>query len=305
MKNFLHTKFVPLFLLAGAMTLFSCSKSEGLGELSQDSEGDVPSVKTVQYSLAASQVSSSTKMVINGSYEYLFEDGDKLYIENTDSGKEGDVYGFLTIESGAGSSSARFSGTLYLKNEFVPTASTPLKVTLVSPNNRIHTISNDGKRITATVYPTLTDAFAPTLSDAISMYSNITATGTPTWGGTSISLEQNTAFIDMSIAFNVANISLGDQVSVSVRPNDNASDIREGSVTVVKPGIYKRINAVAAYPGGTVLNVNSTIVLTWGASSEYSSTIILNEGPSSPKTLAANKYYSVGRILTEYTIATP
>ena len=291
-------KFVGLFKTVAlafiSTALLSCSKSS-LVQIPEDPE---PKIVAIPYSASVgSDVSGSssapqTKATINSSKKYIFQAGDRLYIENTDSGHEGDVYGYLTIAAGEGTGSATFNGTLYSKNGFTPTDNTPLKATLVSVNDKIHTISTDGFTVTGTTYPS---SVAADLAEAVSMFSNFTSTGV--YGTQSFILYQSSTF---NILFNVGNqISLGQTVDVVVTPNSDPSTKRSASLQVIQPGDFKKIMFTVGFPGGTTLDANANISLEWVLSSVfYHKTVSFGNS----NTLEANKSYSVGRSIMDVSI---
>ena len=295
MKVFSHINLLAATLLGGVIMLLSCSKQDSLITDNNNSEDVVNSVKTIHYSVSVSQ-GSKTKVGLNGSGDYVFKTGDKLYIENTDAGKEGDLYGYLTLSSGEETTSATFSGTLEAKNEFTPVASTPLKATLVGTSDAIHTISGDGKTISSTSYPSSgSGALAASLSEAVGMFSNFI--GTSTYGSKSFALSQKSSFILCDISVHHATISEGDDFDVTVTVNGNLSDKRiRTSWPSIKPGSDVTAFFVIAYPAETTIDSPSSIQLQWGPTKQYSSTVQFNKD-ASPLSLVANKVYSVGRII--------
>lgn len=291
--------FFKIVACSAAVAFFfqSCSKSS-LVQIPEDPE---PKIVAIPYSASvgsdASGSSSApqTKATINSSKKYIFQAGDRLYIENTDSGHEGDVYGYLTIAAGEGTGSATFNGTLYSKNGFTPTDNTPLKATLVSVNDKIHTISTDGFTVTGTTYPS---SVAADLAEAVSMFSNFTSTGV--YGTQSFILYQSSTFVSFNILFNVGNqISLGQTVDVVVTPNSDPSTKRSASLQVIQPGDFKKIMFTVGFPGGTTLDANANISLEWVLSSVfYHKTVSFGNS----NTLEANKSYSVGRSIMDVSI---
>ena len=291
-------KFVSLLktvaLAVLAVSFQSCSKSS-LVQTPEDPEDEIVAIPyTVSVGSDASGSSSApqTKATINSSKKYIFQAGDRLFIENTDSGHEGDVYGYLTIATGEGTSSATFNGTLYSKNGFTPKDDTPLKATLVSVNDQIHTISSDGFTITGTTYPS---SVAADLAEAVSMFSNFTSTGV--YGTQSFILSQSSTFVSFSILFEVGDkISLGQTVDVVVTPNSDPATKRSASLEVVQPGSYKKIMFTVGFPGGTTLDADANISLDWVHSSIiYHKTVKFG----SSNTLAANKSYNVAKSIVE------
>ena len=283
-------------LTAFAVSFQSCSKSS-LVQTPED-EDDELKVVAIPYTVSVgsddtgSSSAPQTRATINSSKKYVFQAGDRLFIENTDSGHEGDVYGYLTIASGEGTSSATFDGTLYSKNGFTPKDDTPLKATLVSVNDQIHTISSDGFTITGTTYPS---SVAADLAAAVSMFSNFTSTGV--YGTQRFILKQSSTFVSFSILFEVGDkISLGQSVDVVVTPNSDPATKRSASLEVVQPGSYKKIMFTAGFPGGTTLDADANISLDWVYSSNiYHKTVKFGNS----NTLEANKSYNVARSIVE------
>ena len=284
-------------LAAFAISFQSCCKSS----IVQDPEEPETKVVAIPYTASVgsdntdSSTAPQTRATINSSKKYIFQAGDRLFVENTDSGHEGDVYGYLTIATGEGTSSATFDGTLYSKNGFTPADNTPLKATLVSVNDRIHSISSDGFTITGTSYPS---SIAADLAEAVSMFSDFTSTGL--YGTKSFILQQSSAFVSFSILFEVGDkISLGQIVDVAVTPNSDPSTSRSASLVVVQPGSYKKIVFTAAFPGGTKLDADANISLDWFLSpNNYHKVVSFG----SSNTLQANKSYNVGRSIVDVSI---
>lgn len=294
-------KFVSLLktvaLAVLAVSFQFCSKSS-LVQTPEDPEDEIVAIPyTVSVGSDASGSSSApqTKATINSSKKYIFQAGDRLFIENTDSGHEGDVYGYLTIATGEGTSSATFDGTLYSKNGFTPKDDTPLKATLVSVNDQIHTISSDGFTITGTTYPS---SVAADLAEAVSMFSNFTSTGV--YGTQSFILSQSSTFVSFSILFEVGDkISLGQTVDVVVTPNSDPATKRSASLEVVQYSAYKMIMFAAGFPGGTTLDAEANISVDWVHSSNIYHRVLLF---GNSNTLKANKSYKVGRSIVETSV---
>ena len=191
----------------------------------------VESGNTILYSVTVSQ-SPLTRVALGGSDfadgGYVFESGDKLYVEYRDAGTL-KLYGVLTLVSGAGSGTGRFEGELKCLNDFVPEDNTLLNATVVGANAAEGFFSfgnptddpavDPGSIVTGVTYPSSV-SYAP-LPEMVQKYSYFT--GTSTYDAKNFNnLTQQSVFLQFSLEVN--RTKLGDPMmvtTVSVKKDDN------------------------------------------------------------------------------------
>ena len=139
-------KVLPILFAA---FLLSCTR-----ELEQPT-----TYRTIHYKAQVGN-QAQTRATVDGGNHYVFEETDRLYMASTQDPEQ--LYGILYLTAGAGTGTALFEGDLYCSEEFELSDDTPVKVTLVNNNDRIHSLENG--RISATQYPT--DQYAPDFSAA-------------------------------------------------------------------------------------------------------------------------------------------
>lgn len=200
---------------------------------------------TVPFSATVSNA-SETRAGLNGSKQYVFETGDKLYVEGTG------VYGYLTLkaEDAGKRTGATFEGNLNVSG--TPASTLALNAVLVSSTDALHTISGD--KVTATTYPTT--AIAATEAEAIEKYSDFT--GSATYGTPSFTLNQQSAFISFDVTL-VDNTATSTAVNVSI--SNDGGVVRTGSTTTALIGTDIKAQFVAAFPGGSTTLSNASITL--------------------------------------------
>ena len=123
-------------LMAPLALLLSCVKER--------TEQEVPTGRTIHYRATVTE-GAETRATVNGNNQYTFQEGDRLFVSNTDTGKEGWLSGVLTLVSGDGQTTAVFEGDLTLdtgdhntqKEDFYLENAT-LSATLVSTADVIH-----------------------------------------------------------------------------------------------------------------------------------------------------------------------
>ena len=252
------------YLVGMALPLFAACSKEPVAPTPQ--EGTV-----IHYSATVSE-GAATRASLNSTNNYIFSANDKLYVKSGN-----DMYGTLTLTSGAGEATAIFEGDLLCDDDFYPMDNTMLSAVLVSEADVIHTITDD-KVNAERNYPT--DAFATSFADAVSKYSDFIATDVP-YGAHSISLNQQSAFL----IFNVE-VDSADDVSVIVK---NGEDERTADVTPVSNENKWIASFVSAYPDGANLSGASVKVGTMDALTLHNAT------------LAANHYYYINKPKQAYT----
>ena len=275
-------KYTALLLVMLAM-LWSCEKNERL----------LPPAggRYIHYS-ATVEGGLWTRATLNGSNQYVFEEGDRLYVENTGA-NAGSLYGILTLTSGAGARTATFEGDLICLDEFIPNSSTPLTATLIGRYERdVHSFTN-GKLNSERTYR---NEYASDLADAVSKYSDFVSTGNPTFGGHSFTLAQQSTFLVFSVKFSSTEVSDGSNVLVKVF-NGGESPVRSANVQAAaygNSGNRTRVRFVAAFPGETTSLSGAELSVKWGDGQEDH-----REFEIIDKALASNYYYTVTRTTLE------
>lgn len=263
-----------LTLCASLYLLFSCTL-EHTGDPKTD-------VRFVPYRVTVN--SGQTKASLNGQTQYVFAEGDRLFV-NYIVGNDVKMHGFMTLISGAGNTTAEFQGDLACEDEFTPESTTPINVTLFSASDAIHSISNNK---VGTIYPT--NQFAGTFADAVAKFSDFTATST--FGATSLSLNQQSSFLIFNIRMKaVDEAPVARVITAKLYGDGNLEGIplRSVEIPVSEAG---SVPFVLAFKGGDVSLANAILRLEWkNAENEDQS----KEFTVSDQTLAANNYYTVSR----------
>ena len=189
---------------------------------------------------------AGTRATLDGSNHYIFQTGDKLYVEGTG------VYGYLTLKAGdeGKRTGATFEGNLNVSG--TPAADLALNAVLVSSTDALHTISGD--KVTATAYPTT--AIAATEAEAIEKYSDFT--GSATYGTPSFTLNQQSAFISFDITLKDGTAT---STAVNVSISNDGGVVRTGSTTTALIGTDIKAQFVAAFPGGSTTLSDASITL--------------------------------------------
>lgn len=229
---------------------------------------------------------TETRAAVNDAIHYIFETGDQLYVEGTQ------MYGFLSLVSGAGETSAVFEGELVCDEGFYPADDTPLSAVLVSTKDAIHTIEN-GKVLAARKEY---DGIGSDFSDVVSKYGDFTATNT--YGEGSFTLSQSSAFLIFSVKCASADVASGVDVGVNFYNDNGETPIRKGTVKSVadtESGDITWIRFATAFPGGTTSLNNAKFSIKWGEDHQRVYSDIYNTD------LAANKYYNIARTTLPFT----
>ena len=270
-----------LLMLAVALAL-SCTR-----EPSPEHDSSEAGFKTIHYKVQVSSSGISKATTAENDTKYVFQATDALYVSSTDP-DSGDVqlFGVLTLISGSGETTAYFEGDLVGVDEFEPDSDTPINVTLVSSEDRIHTTSEG--QLTDTSYPS--GEYGTTLADAVEKYSNFTCS--TTFGATSFTLSQNSSFVICKIKMPATD--LPDATSVTASLESGGNTIWEGNVssTVNGTGVVSKLDFVIPFEGGTVTLSSASLSLEWVDALDAPQS---EDFELSPKTLAANNYYTVDR----------
>lgn len=227
-------------MLAALLFVTACS-NDTIEKKQEQSEGNT--VK-IPFTATVNDL-TTTRATLDGSKEYIFEAGDKLYVEGTG------VYGILTLADGeAGKKTgAKFSGALTCSG--TPSADLALTATLVSTTDAIHTIS--GEKVTATSYGT---AIVFSEEQAVQKFSHFT--GSATYGTPSFTLNQQSAFVSFDITLKDGTASSS---SVAVSISNGGAVVRSGSINTVTIDGNVKARFVAAFPGGSTTLDNATVTL--------------------------------------------
>ena len=177
MSKLVYIKILLLVVLAFAV---SCKKEAGV-------PAPVPEVQKVHYK-AAVQTGVETRATIGEDLKYVYEVGDRVYVESED----GNLYGFLSmvVEDGIGSNLALFEGDLNYVGE-TPFEGAGLNVNLILVSeNDLHTITSEGK-VSSISYAQ--NKWSDTLEDAVSHMSHFTGSGH--FDDRSFTLHQQSSFL--------------------------------------------------------------------------------------------------------------
>lgn len=228
--------------MAIAFVMTACSSDDNNIEKAEPDQG----VKIIPYSVTVNG-ETSTRATVDGDLKTLyFAAGDKLYISGTN------ISGVMDIQTGAGTASATFSGSLTYTGGGTPASDLTLNATLVSAQQ------TDGVEVTIAANKTVTvnygTALCADVNTAVQKYSLLT--GTSTYGSKSFSLTQQTAFLNFAITLNDGTSS-GDNVTVTVA-NVGGSD-RTGSIKAITEDEKVKVKFVAPVATQTLANANVTV----------------------------------------------
>lgn len=245
--------------------------------------------KTIHYRATASG-SDVSKASLNASDQYIFEATDRLFVCDAATGGT-NLYGALTLVSGAGERVAYFEGDLACAEDFDLLSTTPISVTLVgvtgnTGTDKIHTVS--GGKLIGTSYPD--DLYASTLTEAVQKFSNFTCSST--FGATTFTLSQQSTFLVCSVKMSQSDLPVDTDVTVSL---ENASStVWEGTVTSAASGSVSRLSFVIPFEGGTALS-DASLACSWtGGIGSMTIDDIADED------LLANRYYNITRSTFHY-----
>ena len=267
-------------MLAGALA-FSCTREPSPGHDSPET-----GFKTIHYKVQVSSSGISKATTAENDTKYVFQATDALYVSSTDP-DSGDVqlFGVLTLMYGSGETTAYFEGDLVGVNEFEPDSDTPINVTLVSSEDRIHTTSEG--QITDTSYPS--GEYGTTLADAVEKYSNFTCS--TTFGATRFTLAQQSTFLIFSVIFKRTEVAVSTSVTAKVFNDSEVNPIWEGEVSATALGSARsRVDFVVAFPGGSTSLTDAELSVIWGNGTNDHKEFAIDD-----KVLAVNNYYTVSR----------
>lgn len=268
----------------------SCSKED---RYTPEQEPELKE-STISYTVAVKD-ETATRASLNGT-SYIFQAEDKLYV----TGDGGNVHGILTLVSGAGTSSATFSGDLSYPSGEEPDPELIISATLVSATDKIHDITTNPGFVNATTYPTSVNAIASSLQEAVEWYSDFTAESE--YSKKSFTLHQNSAFLNFTVKYvDLPETILNeptDKKTVAITFTNHLNDghtpdpisSRSGSMVLKKESEDIVTNFVAAFPNGTDLKKAIITVQVGGGDYPERPFYLTNA------TLAGNKKYNVSRI---------
>lgn len=268
MKSVLRYILPLVFLLAG------CAKEP------EQTADPAPVKKTVHYR-ASVEADPGTRAAVNENMKYVFEAGDRVYLES----EGGEIYGFLSLskESDAGTSLALFEGDLTCQEGFSPLANTPVTLVLVGVADELHPVS--GGKLSAADYG---NKSAESLGEAVRRLSHFTASGK--FGDLRFTLTQQSSFVVFCLQFDEDRVSAGDVFSVTLYKDyssETQTSLFSGSFPVKAADGDMEISWVTAFEGGTAVSGAKVVV-----SKEGEAPVIL---PMNDQTLAASSYYTFQR----------
>lgn len=236
-----------------------------------------PAVQTVHYK-ASIQAETDTRATLGTEMQYVFEVGDRVYVESED----GKLYGFLSlaVDTGAGGSSmALFEGDLTYEGD-TPLDNPAINLVLVSKEDELHTIT-EGKVNGVTKDSYIKTKWAPSLEEAVSQLSHFTGSGH--FQDYHFSIQQQSSFLKCFVRLKSDQAPVNRTILAQLLDN-NSVVLREASIKVSEVG---SVPFVFAFLGGETLE-DAQLVMTWEQSGGTSFNL-------SSTTLAANKYYTVSR----------
>ena len=274
-----YLRFILLFILALAI---SCAREPGVQH--EIAVADAQGMKTIHMLVTASGA-KQTRATVNGESQYIFESGDRLFVQETDSG-DTLLFGILTMISGAGNTTALFEGDLYCNEEFDASSSTNIKVTLISSSDLIHTV--EGGKVISTIYPA--NNSAQSLEEAVRKFSDFTCSST--LASRSFSLTQNSSFVSCNVAMSLEDMPANTQVETNLISGSNS--LWSGTLTATESNGISVIGVVLAFPGDEIELETPELTIEWtdGSSVQQNRSFVdLADGTL----LAANHHYTISR----------
>lgn len=274
---------INIFLLAWTLLLLAACVREPLDP--------TPSQKGIRIPYSATVTEGvSTRASLDIAEHYVFSAGDRLHV----IAREGEVikmYGCLTMSSGAGESTATFTGELTCAEDYLPVDGTPLTATLLSAGSPegFYTLESNGS-LTGPTYPA--NAVTSSFADAVSKYGVFTAEGT--YGAATFSLAQQSSFLLFKVRCDIVEVPEGNSVEVSFYNNGGTDLVRSASVTAAAAGSFSRVSFAMAFPGGSTTLSGAKLDVKWGDGTEDHKKFDITD-----KALVANNYYNVSRDAVE------
>ena len=215
-KNNILWAVLPM--MAAALMTTACSNDDNVNE----SPTEQSTVKTIPYSVTVNDGATTRATVDSDNKTLKFAAGDKLYITGTN------IKGTLDIQTGMGTASATFSGTLNYTGEGTPPDDTLLRGWLIGSGDKLFTIT-DGE-VKGYTYPA---TYCADVATAVKEYSYLWNMADVTYASRTFTLEQQTAFLNFVITFDDGTKS-GTALSAVV--SNNGSVIATAEVTTTTEG---------------------------------------------------------------------
>lgn len=273
MSKTIYIKILLLFALA----LFAACEKE------RDIPSPAPEGQTVHYT-ATVQTGLDTRATISEDMKYEFEAGDRVYLES----ESGDLYGFLTmsVDGGVGKKEALFEGDLKYVGEtpFERSSNPTVNLTLVSKEDKLHTVTAEGKLAPVESASYRFDGWAPSLEEAVSHLSHFTGSGH--FNDSRFTLQQQSGFLKCFVRMYKTEAPVDREFTATLLNNNNEQPFRQAKVTVSEAG---SVPFVFAYLGGQLSLENAKLIL------EHEDSEMARFEGISGENLAANKYYSISR----------
>lgn len=270
---------INIFLLAWTLLLLAACVREPLDP--------TPSQKGIRIPYSATVTEGvSTRASLDIAEHYIFSAGDRLHVIARE-GEDIKMYGCLTINSGAGESTATFTGELTCAEDYLPVDGTPLTATLLSAGSPegFYTLESNGS-LTGPTYPA--NAVASSFQDAVSKYGVFTAEGT--YGAATFSLAQQSAFLLFRIRCDKADVPADHSVDINFYNAGETAPLRSASVTAAAAGSFSRVSFAMAFPGGSTTLSEAKLDVKWGDGTGGHKEFDITD-----KALVANNYYNVSR----------
>lgn len=280
-------KYVKFILLSIIFLALSCAREPELHTVA-------PRHFTVEQNSVHMRITASggsqTRATVNGNTQYVFESGDRLFVQETDSG-DTLLFGILTMISGAGNTTAVFEGDLYCDEEFDASSSTNIKVTLVSSSDLIHTVK--GGKMISTIYPA--NNSAQSLEEAIRKYSDFTCSST--LASNHFTLSQHSTFILCHVT--ASSDDMPDNAQVETSLISGTEFLWSGILTASESDATSAITVVITFPGDEIELDSPELTIEWTDGNSVHHDHSFND-LANGTLLAANNYYTVSRTTIVY-----
>lgn len=275
------TIYIKILLLLALALSAACEKERDIPSPAQEGQ-------TVHYT-ATVQTGLDTRATISEDMKYEFEAGDRVYLES----ESGDLYGFLTmsVDGGVGKKEALFEGDLKYVGEtpFERSSNPTVNLTLVSKEDKLHTVTAEGKLAPVESASYRFDGWAPSLEEAVSHLSHFTGSGH--FNDSRFTLQQQSGFLKCFVRMYKTEAPVDREFTATLLNNNNEQPFRQAKVTVSEAG---SVPFVFAYLGGQLSLENAKLIL-----KHEDSEMARFEGISG-ENLAANKYYSISRSTLDF-----
>ena len=272
MSKTIYIKILLLFALAISA---ACEKERDIPSPAQEGQ-------TVHYT--ATVQTGLTRATISEDMKYEFEAGDRVYLES----ESGDLYGFLTmsVDGGVGKKEALFEGDLKYVGEtpFERSSNPTVNLTLVSKEDKLHTVTAEGKLAPVESASYRFDGWAPSLEEAVSHLSHFTGSGH--FNDSRFTLQQQSGFLKCFVRMYKTEAPVDREFTAKLLNNNDEQPFRQAKVTVSEAG---SVPFVFAYLGGQLSLENAKLIL------EHEDSEMARFEGISGENLAANKYYSISR----------